>query len=115
MLRFTKRNYLLSEYINERRADRLDEWSMDDLSKYASKYEEIILPIFEAKDIIKIGDTFVKQISSGKSIDCEVVDIVKKISTTTGKIIETEYYAKSNNYAMGQSFEVSKTTILRGR
>lgn len=68
-----------------------------------------------AKDEIKIGDKFIKQISKGKSIDCEIVDIITKVSTITGKVIETEYYAKSNNYAMGQSFEVSKTTVLRGR
>ena len=101
MIRFTKNKFLLSEYINERRADRLDEWSMDDLSNYATKYEDILLRIFEENDSVKIGDKFTKQISGQKNIDCEVVDIVKKVSTTTGKIIETEYYAKSNSYAMG--------------
>lgn len=115
MIRFHKRQWLLSEYISERRADRLDEWSMDDLSKDAAKLEALLIPIFESKDDIKVGDKFIKQISNGKSIGCEIIDIVKKVSTTTGKVVETEYYAKSGIYALGQSFEVSKTTVLRGR
>lgn len=67
------------------------------------------------EDEIKIGDKFTKQISKGKLIECEVVDIIKRVSTKTGKTINLEYYAKSNTYAAGQVFEVAKTTILRDR
>ena len=64
-------------------------------------------------DNIKIGDKFTKQISKGKIIHCEVTDIIKRVSTKTGKTIDVEYYAKSNSYGMGKSFQVAKTTILR--
>lgn len=64
---------------------------------------------------ITIGLRFNKPLNKGKFIECEVVDIVHRISTVTGKIIDIEYYAKSVNgdYFQGKSFEVSKTTIIR--
>lgn len=63
---------------------------------------------------INIGQKFSKQLSKGKECDCEVVDIVIRTSTKTKKIIGTEYFAKSNTYAFGRTFEVSKNTIIRG-
>ena len=65
---------------------------------------------------IQIGHKFVKPLNKGKSTLCEVVDVIKRISTRTGEILDEEYYAKSIDgvYFYGKSFEVSKTTIIRG-
>lgn len=63
---------------------------------------------------IQIGLSFAKRLSKGKTCKCEVIDIVERVSTKTGKIIGIEYWAKSDEYGMGQSFEVAKNTILRG-
>jgi len=117
MLRFTKRELLISEYIKNVRADRLDEWSMDDLGKMVTKYEQLLVPIFESQEEIKIGDKFNKRLSKGKTAECEIVDVVKKVSVHTGKTFGTEYWAisLSEKYKTSGMFEVSKTSILRSR
>ena len=117
MLRFHKRKQLISEYIDNVRADRLDEWSMDDLGKMVKKYEELLIPIFESQEEIKIGDKFNKRLNKGKTAECQIVDIVKKVSVQTGKIFGTEYWAisLSDKYTTSGMFEVSKTSILRSR
>jgi hypothetical protein len=63
---------------------------------------------------IKIGTNFIKQISKHSKVECEVVDIIQRLSTKSGNIAGIEYWAKSDKYGMNNSFEVSKTTILRG-
>ena len=117
MLRFHKRKQLISEYIENVRADRLDEWSMDDLCKMVRKYEELLVPIFESVDDVKIGDKFNKRLNKGKTAECEIVDIVKKVSVHTGETFGTEYWAisLSEKYKTSGMFEVSKTSILRSR
>ena len=117
MLRFHKRKQLISEYIENVRADRLDEWSMDDLGKMVKKYEELLIPIFESQEEIKIGDKFNKRLDKGKTAECQIVDIVKKVSVHTGKTFGTEYWAisLSDKYTTSGMFEVSKTSILRSR
>lgn len=62
---------------------------------------------------VKIGDRFYKQLSKGKQVECYVVDFSETKSLTTGKIIEQKCYAKSDNYAFGESFEIPFTTVLR--
>lgn len=65
---------------------------------------------------ITIGLKFRKLVNK-KYIECEVVDVfdIETTSRKTGNVNKrVVYYAKSDNYGMGQSFEVAKTTILRG-
>lgn len=64
---------------------------------------------------IEIGDKFYKKLSKGKTAIAEVVDIVERISTKTGNLISKEYWAKSENFNFGKSFEVAKTTIALNR
>ena len=87
MLRFTRRELLISEYIENVRADRLD------------------------------GDKFNKRLNKGKTAECEIVDIVKKVSVHTGETFGTEYWAisLSEKYTTSGMFEVSKASILRSR
>lgn len=63
---------------------------------------------------ITIGTKFKKQVAGKKYVDCEVVDIVKKYSISRKEFFDTIYIAKSDNYALGKSFEVSSTSILKG-
>lgn len=68
--------------------------------------------------MIKIGDKFRKQLNKKQFVNCEVFDIYEVVSTSqkTGKISNRlVYYAVSDNYALGDAFEVSKTTIIRGK
>ncbi len=64
---------------------------------------------------IQIGQIFSKQLNKGKYAECEVVDIVERISQRTKKVVGVEYWAKctSGNWAVGQTFEVAKSTIIR--
>ena len=64
---------------------------------------------------IKIGQKFTKQLNKGKSCECEVIDIIQRVSTKTGKVISIEYWAKSENFSFGKAFEVPKNSILRGK
>lgn len=64
---------------------------------------------------IKIGQKFTKKLNKGKICECEVVDIIQRISIKTGEIIALEYWAKSENLFFGKSFEVAKNTILLGK
>ena len=64
---------------------------------------------------IKIGQKFTKQLNKGKSCECEVVDIIQRISTKTGEVIALEYWAKSEDSFFGKAFEVPKNSILRGK
>ena len=63
---------------------------------------------------VSIGDKFKKRVGKSK-VDCEIVDIVNRVSVKKNKIIETEYWAISNNFGMGKSFQVAKATVVRGR
>lgn len=66
---------------------------------------------------IEIGTKFRKQVSGGKYVDCTVYDIfdVTYFSRKNGSSsTHTIYTAKSDNFSLGDAFEVSKTTILRG-
>lgn len=63
--------------------------------------------------MIKIGQKFLKQLPKGKMVECELTDIIQRVSTKTGEIISIEYWAKSENIHFGKSFEVAKNTILR--
>jgi len=65
----------------------------------------------EAKELngIKIGDTFMK----GKNIKCIVVDF-HTVTNLAGKIVRYEYIAQQINGFASNSFEVTRTTILRG-
>lgn len=63
---------------------------------------------------IEIGVRFTMQLAKGKTCECEVEDIIKRVSTKTGDVISFEYWAKSESFGLGLSFEVSKNTILRG-
>lgn len=61
---------------------------------------------------IKIGDKFIY----GKNTLCEVVDIVKTFSTARKEWNEEVIYlAKGINTIARNSFDVSKTTIIRNR
>lgn len=65
---------------------------------------------------VTIGTKFNKVVNK-KNIECIVFDIfdVKTTSRSTGKTIDRVlYYVKSDNYGMGQSFEIAKSTIIRG-
>ena len=64
---------------------------------------------------IKIGQKFTKKLNKGKSCECEVVDIIQRVSTKTGEVIALEYWAKSETYFFGKWFEVAKNTILLGK
>ena len=64
---------------------------------------------------IKIGQKFTKKLNKGKSCECEVVDIIQRVSTKTGEVIALEYWAKSETFFFGRSFEVAKNTILIGK
>ena len=66
-------------------------------------------------ELIKIGQKFTKQLNKGKSCECEVVDIIQRVSTKTGEVIALEYWAKSETFFIGRSFEVAKNTILKGK
>lgn len=65
---------------------------------------------------IEIGTRFEKRV--GKSMNvCYISDIIEceYKSLAMGNIShETIYYAKSETYAMGSSFQVPKATIIRG-
>ena len=116
-MKFYKSQILLSEYIFNRRTDRLDEWSMDDLSNDVSKLENKYFIAFENETNIKVGDRFSKQLSMDKYAECEIIDVIKRISTSSSNCIGIEYWAKciSGNFAIGQFFEVTKSTIIRGK
>lgn len=60
---------------------------------------------------VEIGTKFFKQIAKNKMIECEIIDIVQRVSTKTGKLIGVEYWAKSDSYAAGLAFEVALSTI----
>ena len=64
---------------------------------------------------IQIGTIFEKRV--GKSVNvCYVTDIIECTykSQATGRVnTETIYMAKSETYGMGQSFKITKNTILR--
>lgn len=64
---------------------------------------------------IQIGQKFLKQLNKSKYAECEVVDIINRISQKTKKVVGVEYWAKctSGDYAFGQTFEVAKNTIIR--
>lgn len=62
---------------------------------------------------ITIGTQFQKQVNK-KLVNCVVDDIVERKSLKTGKVFDIEYWAKSDEYGVGASFEVSKTTIAKG-
>lgn len=64
---------------------------------------------------IKIGQKFTKRLNKGKTCECEVVDIIQRISSKTGNIISVEYWAKSETFNFGRSFETAKNTILKGK
>ena len=65
---------------------------------------------------IQIGDRFIKHLSKRtKGVECEVIDIITRTSTKTGKVVGAEYWAKSDTYAFGHSFEVAKSTIIRNK
>jgi hypothetical protein len=66
---------------------------------------------------VKIGDKFKKPLNKGKFAECEIVDIVQRISTVTGKVFDVEYWAKSisKEYTTRSSFQVAKTTVFRYR
>ena len=112
-MKFFKSQILLSEYTDNVRADRLDEWSMDDLGRCVMKLEVA----FENNSSLKIGDKFFKNLSKGKYAECEIIDIINRISTVNCDCKGFEYWAKciSGNYAPGQTFEVAKATVIRGR
>lgn len=63
---------------------------------------------------IEIGVRFTKQLAKGKTCECELVDIIQRVSTKTDKLISVEYWAKSESFAFGKSFEVAKNTIIKG-
>ncbi len=66
----------------------------------------------EFNKTIKIGDKFIY----GKNTLCEVVDIVKTFSTARKEWNEEVIYlAKGINTIARNSFDVSKTTIIRNR
>lgn len=59
---------------------------------------------------------FEKQVGKSKNI-CYITDIIEceyKSLAMGNTSHETIYYAKSNTYAMGNSFKVPKSTIIRG-
>lgn len=61
---------------------------------------------------VKIGDKFMY----GKNILCEVVDIVKTFSTARNEWNEgIIYLARGINTMAKNTFDVSKTTIIRNR
>jgi hypothetical protein len=62
---------------------------------------------------IKIGDKFTKRISKGKQIECTVTDIIKRVSTKTGNVVDVEIWAESPKMML--PFEVSKSTIILSR
>jgi len=115
-MKFYKSQILLSEYIVNSRADRLDEWSMDNLSNDVHKLEKKYFIAFENETNIKVGDKFLKQLYGNKYAKCEITDVIKRISTFSSDCIGVEYWAKciSGNY-IGQDFEVAKSTIIRGK
>ena len=57
---------------------------------------------------IKIGQKFTKQLNKGKYCECEVVDIIQRISTKTGEVIALEYWAKSETYFFGKWLKFRK-------
>jgi hypothetical protein len=67
-------------------------------------------------DDIKIGQKFTKRLNKNTVIDCEVTNIIKRYSVKDDKFLDdVEYWAKSDKYGFGKSFEVPKTTIIRGK
>ena len=116
-MKFFKSQILLSEYIDNVRADRLDEWSMDDLGRCVMKLEDKYKVAFENNSSLKIGDKFFKNLSKGKYAECEIIDIINRISTVNCDCKGVEYWAKciSENYSSGQTFEVAKATVIRGK
>lgn len=65
---------------------------------------------------ITIGTRFYKMVDK-KQVECVVSDIfditsVSRLNEITNNRVV--YYAKSDNYGMGRSFEVAKATIVRG-
>ena len=65
---------------------------------------------------IEIGMRFEKQVGKSKVI-CRVTDIIEceyKSLAMGNTSYDTIYYAKSETYAMGNSFQVPKSTIIRG-
>ena len=66
---------------------------------------------------IKIGQRFMKRINNGKMIECEITDIVIRTSLSTGNEISRELWAKAVNGGIGTGlgFEVSRTTVIKGR
>ncbi len=63
---------------------------------------------------VEKGMKFYKQLGKGKSCICEVVALVDRIERDSKKVISTEIWAKSDTYGFGKSFEVTKTTVIRG-
>lgn len=64
---------------------------------------------------IQIGTRFEKRIGNSVNV-CYVTDIIDctYYSRAMGNTsTQTIYYAKSETYGMGRSFEVAKNTILR--
>lgn len=64
---------------------------------------------------VTIGDRFYKQLVKGKQVECYVVDFTETKSMTTGQVIEQKCIAKSDNYGMGNSFEIPFATVLRNK
>lgn len=64
---------------------------------------------------IEIGTRFFKQVAKNKVVECEIIDIVQRISTKTGELIGVEYWARSDSYAPGLAFEVALSTINKRR
>lgn len=64
---------------------------------------------------IKIGQKFTKRLNKGKTCECEVVDIIQRFSTKNNKVVSLEYWAKSETFNFGRSFETAKNTILKGK
>lgn len=65
---------------------------------------------------ITIGMRFYKTVNK-KQVECVVSNIfdVTSVSRLDGKTTTRAiYYANSDNYGMGQGFEVPKATIVRG-
>ena len=62
---------------------------------------------------IRIGDIFTNQGKHPKKH--EVVDIIKQFSTARNEWCGVKYIAKGIDTLASNTFEVSKTTILRGK
>ena len=58
-----------------------------------------------------------KHFGKGKMIECEITDIVIRTSLSTGKEINRELWANAVNGGIGTGldFEVSRTTVIKGR